>query len=96
MRPSLCFRCCNLNTFGFAMAYNGWQIKEVAEAIWAKCSEAFYPLLYDPTPEEKRKMQARCRAYVKQMTHCRQCRADAIGRLGKEIQQQFFARHAQT
>ncbi|MCW3137820.1 MAG: nitrogenase cofactor biosynthesis protein NifB [Methanophagales archaeon] len=49
-----------------------------------------------PTPEEKRKMQARCSAYVKQMTHCRQCRADAIGRLGKDIQQQFFARHAQT
>ena len=49
-----------------------------------------------PTPEEKREMQARCSAYVKQMTHCRQCRADAIGRLGKDIQQQFFARHAQT
>ncbi len=49
-----------------------------------------------PTPEEKRKMQARCSAYVKQMTHCRQCRADAIGRLGKDIQQQFFTRHAKT
>ena len=49
-----------------------------------------------PTPEEKRKMQARCSAYVKQMTHCRQCRADAIGRLGKDIQQQFFARNAQA
>ncbi len=49
-----------------------------------------------PTPEEKREIQARCSAYVKQMTHCRQCRADAIGRLGKDIQQQFFARHAQT
>ena len=49
-----------------------------------------------PTPEEKRKMQARCSAYVKQMTHCRQCRADAIGRLGEDIQQQFFARNAQA
>ena len=49
-----------------------------------------------PTPEEKREMQARCSAYVKQMTHCRQCRADAIGRLGKDIQQQFFTRNAQT
>ena len=49
-----------------------------------------------PTQAEKREMQARCSAYVKQMTHCRQCRADAIGRLGKDIQQQFFARHAQT
>ena len=49
-----------------------------------------------PTPEEKREIQARCSAYVKQMTHCRQCRADAIGRLGKDIQQQFFARNAKT
>jgi len=49
-----------------------------------------------PTPEEKREMQARCSAYVKQMTHCRQCRADAIGRLGEDIQQQFFARNAKT
>ena len=49
-----------------------------------------------PTQAEKREMQARCSAYVKQMTHCRQCRADAIGRLGKDIQQQFFARHAKT
>ena len=49
-----------------------------------------------PTQAEKREMQARCSAYVKQMTHCRQCRADAIGRLGKDIQQQFFARNAKT
>lgn len=49
-----------------------------------------------PTPEEKREMQARCSAYVKQMTHCRQCRADAIGRLGKDIQQQFFTRNDKT
>jgi len=49
-----------------------------------------------PTQAEKREMQARCSAYVKQMTHCRQCRADAIGKLGKDIQQQFFARHAKT
>lgn len=38
-----------------------------------------------PTPEEKRKIQDECKPYVKQMTHCRQCRADAAGKLGKDI-----------
>jgi len=39
-----------------------------------------------PTPQEKKEMQDKCREYLMQMTHCRQCRADAIGRLGKDIQ----------
>jgi len=39
-----------------------------------------------PTPYEKKEMQEKCREYLMQMTHCRQCRADAIGRLGKDIQ----------
>jgi len=38
-----------------------------------------------PTPEEKRKIQDECRPFVKQMTHCRQCRADAVGKLGKDL-----------
>jgi nitrogen fixation protein NifB len=42
-----------------------------------------------PTPQEKRAMQDACRPYVKQMTHCRHCRSDAIGILGKDIQNQF-------
>jgi nitrogen fixation protein NifB len=39
-----------------------------------------------PTPEEKRKMQDRCAPFVKQMRHCQRCRADAIGRLGQDVQ----------
>jgi nitrogen fixation protein NifB len=39
-----------------------------------------------PTPEEKRKMQDRCAPYIKQMRHCQRCRADAIGRLGQDVQ----------
>ena len=39
-----------------------------------------------PIPQEKREMQDKCREYLMQMTHCRQCRADAIGKLGKDIQ----------
>lgn len=35
-----------------------------------------------PTQLEKREMQKKCEKYVREMTHCRQCRADAIGKLG--------------
>jgi nitrogen fixation protein NifB len=39
-----------------------------------------------PTLQEKKQMQDKSRKYLMQMTHCRQCRADAIGKLGKDIQ----------
>lgn len=39
-----------------------------------------------PTPEMKRKMQDACAPYVRQMRHCQRCRADAIGKLGQDIQ----------
>jgi nitrogen fixation protein NifB len=42
-----------------------------------------------PTPKEKSAIQEACSKYTRQMKHCRQCRADAIGRLGKDIQDQF-------
>jgi len=39
-----------------------------------------------PTPEMKVKMQDECAKYVRQMRHCQRCRADAIGRLGQDVQ----------
>ena len=42
-----------------------------------------------PTPKEKREIQEACGKYTRQMTHCRHCRADAIGRLGKDIQERL-------
>ena len=39
-----------------------------------------------PTPKEKREMQDRCAPYIKQMRHCARCRADAIGKLGQDVQ----------
>jgi len=39
-----------------------------------------------PTPVEKREMQDRCAPFIKQMRHCARCRADAIGKLGQDIQ----------
>ncbi|MFZ2070810.1 MAG: nitrogenase cofactor biosynthesis protein NifB [Halobacteriota archaeon] len=44
-----------------------------------------------PTPQEKKAIQEKCREYVKEMTHCRHCRADAIGKLGKDIQAEMFS-----
>lgn len=45
-----------------------------------------------PSPEEKRKIQDELGAIIKQMRHCRQCRADAIGRLGCDVQGEFQSR----
>ena len=41
--------------------------------------------LRPPTAEERTQMQDKCRPRVAQMTHCRQCRADACGLLGKDM-----------
>jgi nitrogen fixation protein NifB len=43
--------------------------------------------LSPPTPAEKREIQNELSAIIKQMRHCRQCRSDAIGLLGKDVQQ---------
>ncbi len=46
-----------------------------------------------PTPEMKKKMQDTCALYVRQMRHCQRCRADAIGRLGHDVQSCIYAEH---
>ena len=43
-----------------------------------------------PTMAEKRAMQDECGKITKQMRHCRQCRADAIGILGKDVQEKYY------
>src|SRR5512137_250088 len=45
-----------------------------------------------PSPEEKRNIQEELGKIIKQMKHCRQCRSDAIGRLGCDVQQEFQSR----
>jgi nitrogen fixation protein NifB len=44
-----------------------------------------------PTPAEKRKMQDECSKYIRQMRHCQRCRADAIGRLGHDVQSCIYS-----
>lgn len=49
-----------------------------------------------PTPSEKRAIQDECNKIIKQMRHCRQCRADAIGRLGEDLQQKYYQTSRET
>ncbi|MDD1639544.1 MAG: nitrogenase cofactor biosynthesis protein NifB [Methanomicrobiales archaeon] len=44
-----------------------------------------------PTPADKRKMQDVCSRYIRQMRHCQRCRADAIGRLGHDVQSCIYS-----
>ncbi len=44
-----------------------------------------------PTPDMKRKMQDECSKYVRQMRHCQRCRADAIGKLGQDVQSCLYS-----
>ncbi|MCU0632241.1 MAG: nitrogenase cofactor biosynthesis protein NifB [Methanolinea sp.] len=44
-----------------------------------------------PTPEMKVKMQDECAKYVRQMRHCQRCRADAVGRLGQDVQSCLYS-----
>jgi len=41
--------------------YNGLRIKEIAEVIWAKRSETFYPLLYDSKGKVAKQFELRAR-----------------------------------
>jgi len=43
-----------------------------------------------PTLSQKRAIQDECSKTTKQMRHCRQCRADAIGRLGEDVQEKYY------
>jgi nitrogen fixation protein NifB len=40
-----------------------------------------------PTPEERQATQDACEPYVRQMRHCRQCRADAYGYIDQDMSQ---------
>jgi len=49
-----------------------------------------------PTPKEKKEMQDKCAPHVRQMRHCKRCRSDAIGLLGKDVQECIYeSRHAE-
>jgi nitrogen fixation protein NifB len=46
--------------------------------------QAEFAHLTRPSHAEINKMREKCRPFIKQMTHCKQCRADACGILGED------------
>ncbi len=46
--------------------------------------QAEFKNLKPPSYEMMAKMRQRCSQYIPQMTHCKQCRADALGALGED------------
>lgn len=46
-----------------------------------------FSYLRPPTPKERAEIQKECEKIIKQMRHCRQCRADAVGFLGVDMSQ---------
>lgn len=46
--------------------------------------QAEFKYLQRPTHEEVSTMRNTCEIYISQMTHCRQCRADACGTIGED------------
>lgn len=43
-----------------------------------------------PTLADKKAMHDACAPYVRQMRHCARCRSDAIGKLGKDVQDEIY------
>lgn len=46
--------------------------------------------LKPPTAKDRKEAQDAAAEYVRQMKHCRQCRADAVGMLGQDLSQTLF------
>lgn len=52
--------------------------------------------LKQPTAEQRKKAQDEASNYIRQMRHCRQCRADAVGLLGQDLSRELcFAEKAE-
>ncbi|MDR2944567.1 MAG: nitrogenase cofactor biosynthesis protein NifB [Methanosarcinales archaeon] len=48
-------------------------------------NQAAFKDIVPPTEQERKAVQDACAPYVKQMRHCRQCRSDAYGLIGKDL-----------
>ncbi|WNY23329.1 FeMo cofactor biosynthesis protein NifB [Methanimicrococcus hongohii] len=48
-------------------------------------NQAAFADIVPPTDAERKAVQDACAPYVKQMKHCRQCRSDAYGLIGKDL-----------
>lgn len=52
--------------------------------------QAKFAELRPPTSQERKQAQDESAAIIGQMRHCRQCRADAVGLIGKDVSQTLF------
>ena len=52
--------------------------------------QAKFAQLRPPTLEDRKRVQDESAAIIGQMRHCRQCRADAIGLIGRDVSQTLF------
>jgi nitrogen fixation protein NifB len=52
-----------------------------------------FAYLNQPSPDERKKVQDACSVFIKQMRHCRQCRADAIGLLGQDMSGVIYSKN---
>ncbi|NLI62801.1 MAG: nitrogenase cofactor biosynthesis protein NifB [Methanosarcinaceae archaeon] len=50
-------------------------------------SQAKFSHIEPPTDAERAALQKECEPFVQQMKHCRQCRSDAYGLIGKDLSQ---------
>ena len=46
--------------------------------------------LKTPSPYDRKRLQDECAGIIPQMTHCRQCRADAVGLLSQDMSRELF------
>jgi len=79
-------------TGGIAAFDDRLVIFDNGQAVYSRrIAKGEFTLPQDRLSEMKRKMQDECSKYVKQMRHCQRCRADAIGRLGHDVQSCMYS-----
>jgi len=71
---------------------NDGEIEEIARVVSE--NNAFMMniknVIPSPSPPELGEMRRKCAVYIKQMDHCRQCRADSVGLLGDDRFLEFY------
>jgi len=74
---------------------NDWHIVDIAQKarnlgvfvhnIMPLIPQYLFSNINPPSPDERKRVQDQCAKIIPQMRHCRQCRADAVGKLGEDI-----------
>ncbi len=73
-----------------AIAHKASELGAFMQNIMPLIPQYKFAHLKPPTANERKQAQDEASQYIRQMRHCRQCRADAIGLLGKDLPQELF------